>query len=318
MPTKEMTGQVVIVTGAGRGLGREYALEFGRRGAAVVVNDIARESDGRSRAEAVVEEIESEGGTAIADESNVMTSAGGNQLVGTAIGHFGRLDALVNNAGFLRPNFIEDVQDAEIADLLGIHIVAPYNTIRAAWPHFRDKKYGRIVLTSSGSSFGHDGNNVYSAAKASNIGMARSLSLEGAEHGITVNCIMPHAESLIAVENPLPGTDIPAAAMAESRRLLNSLASRRTTRSVMPMVVYLASAACVVSGEAFSALAGRYARTVFGLTAGWVADDANAVTAEDIARHLDEIMDVDGFLVTKSMHHEVAHAAERLQRLGPI
>jgi NAD(P)-dependent dehydrogenase (short-subunit alcohol dehydrogenase family) len=302
----DMTGQVVIVTGSGRGLGREYALDFGRRGARVVVNDVAVDDDGTPRAAGVVAEIEAAGGTAAISRHDIMSSAGSTELVESAIERWGRLDALVNNAGFLRPGFLPDLTDEKIEQVIAIHLLAPFHATRAAWPHMQTQGYGRVVLTSSASSFGHAGNSQYAAAKGALVGMARSLAGE-ADFDFRINCVMPQAQSVIAVENPLPGK-----AMEETRELMNRLTPRRTPRSVAPLVVYLASRDCAVTGEAFSANSGRYARVAYGLTHGWIADAPNEVLAEDISQHIDEILDPSDIFIPQTMHDETVEVYDRL------
>jgi NAD(P)-dependent dehydrogenase (short-subunit alcohol dehydrogenase family) len=303
----DMTGQVVIVTGSGRGLGREYALDFARRGAAVVINDVAKDEDGRPRGASVVAEIEGLGGAAIVSEDNIMTSQGARDLVASAIDRWGRVDAVVNNAGFLRPGFMNDLTDEKVEQVVTVHLLAAFHTTRAVWPHMQEQGYGRIVLTSSASSFGHAGNSQYAAAKGAMIGMARSLAQEADNFDFRINCIMPQAQSVISVENPLPGD-----AMVETRQVMDRLTPRRTTRSVAPMVVYLASRQCAVNGEAFTANSGRYARVVYGVTQGWIADAPNEVLAEDIHDHIDEILDTADIYIPQTMHDETVQVYDRL------
>ena len=312
MTTIRMDGQAAVVTGAGRGLGRAYALELAARGAAVVVNDLARDEDGRSRAATVVTEIEAAGGRAVADESDISTSAGAQALIATAVSSFGRIDAVVNNAGFLRTGTIDELSDDDMQAVIAVHLLAAMYTTRAAWPHMAAQRYGRIVFTSSGSTFGHVGNGNYGAAKGGLITLARTLALEGAELGITVNSVLPYAVSQIATGTAHVGED-----PAGVRALLNSLTPRRAPETVAPLAVYLASPECRVSGEAFSALAGRYARVVYGLTEGWISDDPQA-SVEDIAEHLDEILDPEGFAIPTMIRDEIADVADRLRQRGLI
>jgi NAD(P)-dependent dehydrogenase (short-subunit alcohol dehydrogenase family) len=303
----DMTGRVVVVTGSGRGLGRAYALEFALRGAAVVVNDVATDDHGQPRAASVVREIEDLGGAAIVSQHDIMSSSGSRDLVASAIDRWGRIDALVNNAGFLRPGFIGDLTDEDIEQVVSVHLLAAFHTTRAALPHMRAKGYGRVVLTSSASSFGHAGNSQYAAAKGALIGMARSLAQEVDDFDFRINCVMPQAQSVIAIENPLPG-----AAMAGTRELMDHLRPRRTPRSVAPLVVYLASPQCAVNGEGFSANSGRYARVVYGVTQGWIAEAPNETVAEDIREHLDEILDPSEIFIPGTMHDETVQVYDRL------
>ncbi|MGP6177246.1 SDR family NAD(P)-dependent oxidoreductase [Microbacterium sp. A196] len=307
-----LDGQSVIVTGAGRGLGRAYALELAHRGAAVVINDVAVNEDGKPRADTVVAEIDAAGGRAVADDSDIATSAGAESLIATAVESFGRIDAVVNNAGFLRTGTIEELSDEDMESVVAVHLLAAMYTTRAAWPHMKMQGYGRIVFTSSSSSFGHAGNGNYGAAKGGLIALARTLALEGADLGIKVNSVLPYAVSEISTGTAHVGDD-----PAGVRALLNALTPRRSPETVAPLTVYLASNDCRVSGEAFSALAGRYARIVYGLTDGWISPNADA-TAEDIAAHLDEVLSLDSFSIPTMIRDEITDVADRLRTRGLI
>ncbi|MGM7670554.1 SDR family NAD(P)-dependent oxidoreductase [Microbacterium sp. A93] len=307
-----MDGQCAVVTGAGRGLGRAYARELARRGAAVVVNDLAMDDEGTPRADAVVAEIEAAGGRAVADRSDISTASGAESLVATAVESFGRIDAIINNAGFLRTGTIDELTDEDIESVVAVHLLAAMYTTRAAWPHMKAQGYGRIVFTSSGSTFGHVGNGNYGAAKGGVMALSRTLALEGAEFNIKVNSVLPYAISQIAAGTAHVGED-----PAGVRALLNSLTARRAPETVAPLAVYLASSDCRVTGEAFSALAGRYARVVYGLTQGWISAKADA-TADDIATHLDDILNPTSFTIPTMIRDEIADVATRLRARGLI
>jgi len=311
MSSIRLDGHATIVTGAGRGLGRSYALEFARRGALVVVNDVGKDEDGGLLAESVVAEIDALGGRAVSDTSDISTSSGANRLIDSAIEAFGRVDAVVNNAGFLRTGLMEELTDDDMEQVVAVHLLAAMYTSRAAWPHMQAQQFGRVIFTSSGSTFGHLGNGNYGAAKGGLIALARTLALEGADHNIRVNSVLPYAVSQIASGTAHVGED-----PIGVRALLNSLSPRRAPATVAPLVAYLASRECRVTGEAFSALAGRYARVIYGLTAGWIAEDANATTAEDIAEHLDQILDLSDFIVPSAIRDEIADVADRLRARG--
>ncbi|MGO4689491.1 SDR family NAD(P)-dependent oxidoreductase [Glaciibacter sp. 2TAF33] len=310
----DFTGKVIAITGAGRGIGAAYARDLARRGAAVVVNDMGRDEDGESRAGKAVLKIVNAGGSAVADESDVADPEGAGRLVDTAVTEFGRLDGLIHNAGFLRPSRIADMAPNQIDEVLGVHVRAAFHTTIAAWPHLVAAGDGRIVYTGSSGMFGHDANSNYSAAKSSIFGLTRSIAAEGAPNGIRVNCVMPYAQSLMASDNPL----IPSERQAASRAALNILTDRRAPDSMAPLVTYLMSDACSVSGEAYSVLAGRYARLVVSLTSGWIAKDPDAVRAEDIAAHLAEISDDSRLFEPRSMFHEVEETFGRLSELGLV
>src|SRR5438094_2476354 len=188
-------GQVVIVTGAGQGLGRAYAIELGRRGARVVVNDLAGlDSPEGSAAEAVARAIEAAGGTAVASHDTVATPEGGQPIVDKAVETFGTIDAVIHNAGVWRHKYYEDMTPDQLDPVLDVHLRGAFFVTQPAWPLMQAKGYGRIVLTSSSTgAFGRLAGTNYAAAKAAMLGLARALSLEGAEHGIKTNCILPVA-----------------------------------------------------------------------------------------------------------------------------
>jgi NAD(P)-dependent dehydrogenase (short-subunit alcohol dehydrogenase family) len=290
-------GQVALVTGAGRGLGRVYAHELARRGARVVVCDVGGSGAGESPwADEVVREITDLGGCAVASHDSVATASGGEAIVRSALDAFGTVDILVNNAGFMRPAPLESMTPRQLEDVIGVHLLAGFYVSQPAWKVMAAKGYGRIILTSSHSVFGHEGNSNYAAAKAGLLGLGRALALEGARHGILVNCLLPSAASQISVE-----AKNTAEGQSRVERATSALNFRRTAESVAPMISVLAGRDCPVSGEAFSCVAGRYARVVLAITEGWVAPSATDVTAEQLADHLDEIRDLARMDVPDSM-----------------
>ncbi len=297
--------QVAVVTGSGRGIGREYALGLARRGAAVVVNDVQPEL-----ADAVVAEIQSAGGKAIASHDSVMTPEGGQAMVDCAVEDFGGVHILVHNAGFLRPDFFEDLSVARLDAVLDVHLRGGFFAGQPAYRAMRRRGYGRIVLISSNvGTFGLPGMSNYGAAKAGLIGLVRALAIEGAESGVLANAVLPTGRTTISAGDPIPG--LPDRFHA-TRELLESR-SRPPTN--VPLVLFLASRECGQTGEVYSSCAGRYARVFTGLTPGWLADDADSVTVEDIAEHLEEIRSQDGYLVPNSLVDEYADVAERISRL---
>lgn len=295
--------QVAIVTGAGRGLGRAYALELARRGASVVINDLGLTDDGQRSADQVVEEIKALGGSALASNHDVATVAGGQALVDAAIERFGTLDVLINNAGFLRGSTFEDMKTGDLEAVIGVHLLGAFYVTLPAWTVMRDKGYGRIVMTGSNSSFGHSGNSNYAAAKSGMLGLTHSLALEGRAFGINVNCIFPVAKSQIASKAPLVGPERDRLIAA-----LGDLDGHHTPASVSHLVVYLASKACSDSGRTYSACAGRYARVFLGLSDGWFAGDAD-VSMEALEQHWKEINDISSFWTPGNL-------IEELERIG--
>lgn len=292
----EMDGRVAIVTGAGRGLGRGYALALAERGAAVAVNDLASD-----HANEVVLEIEHRGGVAIAAYDSVATIAGARGIAKAAVERFGRIDAVVNNAGFMSNGYFEDITPEKLDAMVGVHIRGAFFVTQAAWPELIASGSGRVVMIgSSGGMFAMRGESNYAAAKAGVYGLCKALACEGSDHGICVNTVMPWAATTISADDPVPGhAERYPAGMQEA------LAPRRHVEAVAPMVVYLASEACAINGEAFSAGFGRYARVFVGEAPGWTALDPLAVSADDIAERLEEIRDRDGYAVPGDIYEEI-------------
>ncbi len=202
-------GKVAVVTGAGGGLGRCHALEFAKRGASVVVNDLGGSVDGAGSgdmADAVVDEIKAAGGTAVANKDSVADPDGAKSIIDTAIEAFGTIDILVNNAGILRDKSFKNMTMQDWDIVLQVHLAGTAYVTHAAWPIMYEKNYGRIVFTSSGSGiFGNFGQSNYGAAKMGMLGLMNVLALEGASHNIHVNCLGPGAATRMT--NTVPGRD---------------------------------------------------------------------------------------------------------------
>jgi NAD(P)-dependent dehydrogenase (short-subunit alcohol dehydrogenase family) len=295
-------GQVAAVTGGGRGLGRAYSLELARRGAAVVVNDV----DG-SAAE-VAAEIAGAGGRAVAAHASVTSVDGAAAIVNKALDEFGTLDIVVNNAGIMRNGMLEDLTVEKYDAVLEVNTRGAFLVSQAAWPILREKRYGRLVMISSaGGMFAFAGVSNYAAAKAGVYGLMKALAFEGAEHGILVNAVLPMGGQMASVDVPPPGY-----AEAYPAGLRERLAPRRTTDAVAVLVAVLASRACPVTGEAYSAGFGRFARVFVGVTPGWVADRVSDLKAEDVLRHFDQIRDLEGFIVPRDQFDEIAAIAEQV------
>ncbi len=301
--TLSFDGQVAVVTGSGRGLGRAYAVELARRGAAVVVNDVSGE-----HAREVAGEIEGAGGTALACEESVTTPEGAQAIVAAALERYGRLDALVNNAGFMRNAYVEQLAIEDFDAVLDVHLRGSFLVTRAAWPALRRAGEGRVVMTcSAGGLFAMQAECNYAAAKAGVYGLTKALSFEGREHGIRVNALLPMAGTRIEAAQPVPDYE-----RHYPEDVRAALAPRRHVRSVAPFVVYLASRACAVSGEAFSVGFGRFARVFVGETPGWIAPDESAVAPEELATRIDEIRALDDFAVPTDIYDEVRFIASAL------
>ena len=195
----EFENKVVVITGAGGGLGKAHALEFARRGAKVVVNDLGGSGDGvgsSDAADAVVDEIKAAGGEAIANKASVSDRAGAQSIIDDAVSAYGTVDILVNNAGILRDKSFKKLSLDDWQIVLDVHLNGTAYVTKAAWPIMYDKNYGRIVLTSSVSGiYGNFGQTNYAAAKMGMVGMMNVLSIEGLSKNIRVNTLAPAAET---------------------------------------------------------------------------------------------------------------------------
>ncbi|MDA8047990.1 MAG: SDR family NAD(P)-dependent oxidoreductase [Actinomycetota bacterium] len=292
-------GRVAVVTGAGRGIGRAYARLLAERGAAVVVNDLGGSIEGAGAdagpAGEVAAEIEAAGGTAVADGHDVSTAAGSGAVVAAAVGTYGRIDIVVNNAGIIRWAGPPDVDEANLAAHLAVHTIGSFNTIRAAWPHMAGQGYGRIVNTTSSGIFGLANNTSYATAKAAVIGLTRSLVVAGAKRGIRANLIAPAAMTRMA------------GGEGQSQDMAPELAA--------PMAAFLAHESCPVSGEIYTAGAGRFARLFIASTEGYV-DPGPTPSIEDVAGHWEQINDETGYWIPGSLMEWSATFLSHLQGGG--
>jgi len=289
MPQVSFADRVAIVTGAGGGLGRTYALEIARRGGAVVVNDLGGSVAGEGRstamADKVVEEIRAAGGRAVASYDSVSTTEGAQAIVQTALNGFGRVDALINNAGTLRNAWFEDFSLEDRDAMFDVHLAGAFNVTQAAWPHLKRQRYGRVVFTSSGAGMlGNPTQSAYGAAKAAVVGLMHVLALEGAEYGVLCNALMPNAAGRMATQMD---PDIIGANMPFIERLSYGF----DPEFVTGVAVYLASEACQTGHAIYSALAGRISRTFIGVTHGWQGPQGAPPDADAIAEHIEQIRD---------------------------
>ena len=290
--------RVAIITGAGGGLGREYALLLASRGAAVVVNDLGGSVDGEgsdvNAADTVVAEIRATGGTAIAEHSSVAEPEGGEAIVESAINEFGRIDILISNAGILRDRTLARMEVADLRSVLSVHLEGAFYVTKPAFRIMKEQQYGRIVFASSGSGLFNFGQTNYSAAKAGLVGFMNALKLEGAKYDILVNAVAPIAHTRMTEE------------------ILGDQADHFDARSVAPAVAYLASNANAYSGEVWSVGGGSVSRVFTALCEGYFKhpDRYGPMTIEDVADHLDDIRIEDGYIVPYSVRDEFA-------KLGP-
>ncbi|MET8168219.1 SDR family NAD(P)-dependent oxidoreductase [Streptomyces sp. NPDC005329] len=296
--------RVVVVTGGGRGLGREYALALAARGARVVVNDVGTGIDGRgaspSPAHAVAEEIRLLGGQAVADVHDVATVHGARALTRAAVERWGRLDGLVNNAGISIMRPLGELSDEECRRVLDTHVGGTLNMVRAVWPHMVASRYGRIVNTCSDALFGDTGLSVYAAGKGGVLGLTTSLAAEGAPYGIKVNAVVPIAATRMSLE-ALQGDESVTA-------LLTDLFPAHLVASV---VALLAHESVPCTGELLHAAGRRVGRIFLGATEGvlWKEDP----TPESIREQLPAIRSTEAFRTPQSVSASMAFS---LQQLG--
>jgi NAD(P)-dependent dehydrogenase (short-subunit alcohol dehydrogenase family) len=303
----DFAGQVAVVTGAGRGLGRLYAIELARRGVAVVVNDLGGAMRGGGAdpdvADAVVEEIARAGGAAMASHHSVDTPEGGAAIVRAAVDGFGRLDAVVSNAGIFDSVPFDELPAADWRRMLGVHLDGAFHLSQPAFRVMKAQGYGRFVfITSSAGLFGQPLEAHYAAAKAGLVGLANVIAIEGAPHGILANTVLPFGSTRMVTET----VDEPK--FLEESDFLNAI----RPELVVPIVVFLASRSCELSHHSYSACAGRFARVFVGLGRGWMAEPASDPTAEDIAAHLADVSATEPFTVPMSIVDEVFAVCERL------
>jgi len=275
-------GKVAIVTGAGGGLGRAYAILLASRGAKVVVNDLgsARTGEGASSsaADKVVEEIKQAGGEAVANYNSVEE---GEKIVKTALDKYGRVDILINNAGILRDTSFVKMSENDWDLIYRVHLKGAYSVTKAAWNVMREQKYGRIIMTSSAAGlYGNFGQANYSAAKLGLLGLAKTLAIEGEKSNIYVNTIAPVAGSRMT-ETVLP-PDLIAALKPDY---------------VAPVVAYLCHESCSENGQIFEVGAGWVSKLRWQLTKGAFHDTSNGMFIEDVKKGWEKVNDwVDSHL----------------------
>lgn len=277
-------GKVIVVTGAGRNLGREYAFAFAERGACVVVNDLGvgiSDSDGEAAqpltnpADDVVAEITSAGGQAVANYDSIATPEGGRNIVACALDAFGRVDVVVNNAGQVRMAPFEDFPEKSIDALINTQLRGTLNVSRPAWKWMKAHGGGRIVNVSSGAAFGGVPNgSVYAMTKMGVIGLTRGMASEGAPFGIACNVVVPYAKTRLGTSfGPIPWSP--------------ELGDWLSPSLVAPLVVWLSHSECPLNGETLSVGAGWQAGMNISMAAGYL--DRNC-TVESIKENIETLM----------------------------
>lgn len=275
-------GRVAIITGAGAGLGRQYALELAKRGAKVVVNDLggARDGSGQgtSAADKVVDEIKAGGGEAIANYDNVALVEGGENIVKAAVEKFGKVDVLVNNAGIVRDKTFNKMDEPTWDVVMNVHLKGAFCVTRPAFINMRENNYGRIVMTTSSSGmYGNFGQSNYAAAKLGLLGLVNVLKLEGGKYNIKSNLIGPTAATRFT-EDVFP----------------QELFAKMKPDFVAPAVLYLCSEDCTDSGMVINAAAGYYSRSAIVTGPGAILSDGVKIPSpEDIKDNWKKITSLD-------------------------
>jgi NAD(P)-dependent dehydrogenase (short-subunit alcohol dehydrogenase family) len=270
--------RVIVVTGAGGGLGREYALTLAREGASVVVNDLGGARDGTgagsAMADQVVDEIKEAGGRAVASYDSVAESEGAENIIKTALDEFGKIDGVVSNAGILRDGTFHKMTFENWDAVLKVHLYGGYNVIRAAWPHFREQSFGRVVVaTSTSGLFGNFGQANYGAAKLGLVGLINTLAQEGAKYNIKTNALAPIAATRMT-EDILPA----------------EVLANLTPDFVAPVVAYLTTEEVPDTGSIFIVGGGKVQRAALFQNEGVTFKAPPSV--DEVAAHWSEIDDL--------------------------
>ncbi len=299
-------GRAALVTGAGRGLGRAYALELAARGAAVVVNDPGLNLRGddagdKGPADQVVAEIRKAGGRAVADFGSVTDPAGAERMVKRATDEFGRLDIVVNNAGNNRRSVFGEIDPADFASVLDVHVNGTFRVTRAAWPVMAKQRYGRIIFTTSQVGFyGKIDSVSYGTAKAAVIGLMHGLRLSAEPAGIKVNCISPFAVTRMGDIFP------------------KEISALIDPAQVAAAVAFLAGEHCPLSGQILIAGGGHFALARTMETRGIDIDDPKQVSAEMLSARLEEIGDFRDPLVYADALKAVGATFDRVKKVAGL
>jgi NAD(P)-dependent dehydrogenase (short-subunit alcohol dehydrogenase family) len=293
-------GRVAVITGAGGGLGKTYALLLASRGASVVVNDLGGASDGTgggtSMADQTAKEIVEKGGKAVANYDSVSTPEGGEAIVRAAVENFGKVDIVINNAGILRDKSFAKLEPKDLEAVLDVHLKGAFYVSQPAFRVMKEQNYGRFVFTSSGAGiFGNFGQTNYGAAKMGLVGLSNVLAVEGAKNNIKSNAIAPVAKTRL------------------TESLLGPMSAALDPNLVTPLVAYLVSENCDVTHEVFDVGGGRYARIFIALGKGWTARKGQIPSPEEIAANMGAIRSTEGFTVPESIAGELQAISEALK-----
>ncbi|KAF4987905.1 hypothetical protein FDECE_15262 [Fusarium decemcellulare] len=279
-------GRVVIITGAGQGMGREHALLLGSLGAIVVVNDLVKES-----VEDTAKEVREAGGTATAVSGSIADRATAECLVTTAIEEYGRIDILINNAGIEIKKSFADFTDSDLSRMIGVHVWGSWMLTQLVWPHMQKQEYGRVLIVCSTSLFGMPSNAAYVAAKGALFGLGRSLAIEGPEHGILVNCFGPSANTAMARQ------------MASNDGILEFLKEMLPASATSQVVAWLVHEDCKANGEFITSYGRSVGRILLAETKGCFCPEGS-FTPETVRDHFVEACDPKDFIIPTSVEEE--------------
>jgi NAD(P)-dependent dehydrogenase (short-subunit alcohol dehydrogenase family) len=300
--------QVAVISGAGGGLGKEYALLLASRGARLVVNDIGGSVTGdgskSETADAVAEEIRQRGGQAVADSHSVTTPEGGQAIIDTALRTWGRVDIVINNAGIVCDAPFDDMTADRLDPLLDVHLKGAFHLTRPVWKVMREQRYGRVLNTCSAAGIlGAERMSNYGSAKTGLIGFTRVLAAEGADRNIKVNAIAPIGYTrMLAHSLDTEGRQDDAADQALLDELVGQYLQKLDPALVAPVAAFLTHRHCPVSGEIYTVGAGHVARFFIGRTRGYYSP---ALSVEEVRDHLGEIRDEDGYTVPRGPADEM-------------
>ena len=293
-------GRVAVITGAGGGLGKAYALLLAGRGARVVVNDLGGTFDGEGAdstpAQKVVDQIKSAGGEAVANYESVSEWESAQKIIQAAVDHYGQIDILINNAGILRDKSLLKMEIADYLKVIEVHLNGTYYCTKAAFAHMREQSYGRIVSTASAAGvYGNFGQTNYGAAKMGIVGLMNCVCQEGARYGVLANTVVPTA-----------GTRLTATVMPPD------VVDKVKPEYVAPMVVYMCSEQFQESGKIYTAGGGYFSRAAVVEGPGIFLDTAAGITPDMIAEQIEKISSLDGGREYSSAMDQTGYVLSRM------
>ncbi|KAM0199673.1 hypothetical protein ACHAQI_011974 [Fusarium lateritium] len=277
-------GRVAIITGSGRGLGREYALLLSRLGASVVIN-----STSTSTAEATTKEIIDAGGKATAHVGSVADRDVANAMIKAAVDTFGRIDIIINNAGGANSGDFDQLPDSNLWEMLGIHVGGAWNITQAAWPYMKEQKFGRVIMIASPMVFGGAQQSTYAAAKMAIMGLAKSIAIEGKEHNILVNTVAPMAFT--------PGSS----AYIEDEQTRSLMEANMPALDVAVTVAWLAHESSQVNGETVVAVNRLVTRIFVAETKGYFGPAEGEWTVESVRDNWQKVVDETEYSIPTDM-----------------